>query len=167
MTKYSQQMQAIFEQYRQEISTEPVNLKKVGEWAIAQGLWKPRPTDITARFASEMAEALREEYRTDKAGRKYRAKIVARKLSSTGLPLFEWGDIDDAPRPHVENGVALKRRQIVGDSHQLRIDVDHYNDAHSEEEPLTLILDFTDDVEEMLIAEGIASADDDDEAVAS
>jgi hypothetical protein len=162
LAQYSQQMQAIFERYRQEVSTDPVDLKQVGAWAIGQKLWTPKPSDVTARFAREMADALREEYRTDNAGRRYRAKIVARKITPTGLPLFEWGDIDDAPRAHVENGIALKRRQIVGDSHQLRLDVDHYNDAHPDEEQIALILDFTDDVAERLMAEGI-SGDEDDE----
>ena len=38
------------------------------------------------------------------------------------------------------------------------MDVDHYNWAHPAEEQLPLILDITDDVEEMIIAEGIDDA---------
>ena len=163
MATYAQQMQAIFEQYRQEVSTDPADLKDVGAWAIAKGLWKPRPADIHATFAKDMAESLREEMRTDKAGRRYRAKIAA-KVTKNGLPLFVWGDLDDSPRSHVENGVALKRRSIVSDGYQLRIDVDHYNDAHPKEEPIQLVLDITDDVEELLIAKGIGGDDEDNAA---
>lgn len=159
MATYAQQMQAIFERYRQEVSSDPADLREVGAWAVAQGLWKPRPAEVNAQFAKDMAESLREEIRTDKAGRRYRAKIAAR-TTKNGLPLFVWGDIDDAPRSHVENGVALKRRSIVSDGYQLRIDVDHYNDAHPTEEPIQLILDITDDVEEMLIVNGIGDDED-------
>ena len=35
------------------------------------------------------------------------------------------------------------------------MDADHYSGAHPAEEPIQLILDFTDDVEEMMFAAGI------------
>jgi hypothetical protein len=35
------------------------------------------------------------------------------------------------------------------------LDIDHFNDVHPNEEQLELVLNFTEDVEEMLIAEGI------------
>src|SRR5208282_1848854 len=100
-----------------------------------KGLWKPRPADITASFAKDMADSLREEIRVDKAGRRYRAKIAARVTTTEGVPLFKWADIDDAPREHVEKGVAQKRKAIVADGYHLRIDVDHYNAEHPGEEP--------------------------------
>jgi len=154
---YAQRMQAIFDQYRQEVSNDPADLRDVGTWAITKGLWKPRPVDMAASFAREMADCLREEMRTDKAGRRYRAKIAA-KVVKGGLPLFVWADIDDAPRSHVEKGIQQKRQQLVADGFRLRMDVDHYNWAHPAEEQLPLILDITDDVEEMIIAEGIDDA---------
>jgi len=153
VANYAQQMQAIFEQFRQEVSTDPADLKEVGAWAIAKGLWKPRPADITASFARDMAESLREEMRTDATGRRYRAKIAAR-ITKGGLPLFVWGDIDDSPRSHVEKGIAQKRTAIVSDGYALRMDVDHYNWAHPTDEPIQLILDITEDVEELIIAKG-------------
>ena len=54
-----------------------------------------------------------------------------------------------------EKALQQRRRQIVQDSHQLKLDVDHFNSIHPDEEQLALILDFTDDVKEMMIAEGI------------
>jgi hypothetical protein len=150
MATYHQQMQAIFAQYEQEVSADPADLKTVGAWAIKRGLWTPRPSDVQARFAQEMAEALREEYRTDSAGRRYRAKLAVRNRQGS-----LWGDIDIAPREHVEKAVGQRRKQIVGDCWQLRMDADHYSDAHPDEEPIQLILDFTDDVEEMMFAAGI------------
>jgi hypothetical protein len=55
-------------------------------------------------------------------------------------------------------GSAVRRRRLVNDCHQLRLDADHYNGTHPNEEQLEMILDFTEDVKEMMIAEGIEAA---------
>jgi hypothetical protein len=158
MATYSQQMQGLFARYKAEIAAEPADLREVGAWAIREGLWHPKPSDLQERFAREMADALREEYRTDSAGRRYRAKHAVRATNFDGKQMSLWDDIDTAPRPHMEKAFAQRRRQIVSDSHQLRLDVDHFNSANPVEEPIQLILDFTDDVHEMLVAEGIEDA---------
>jgi|SRR5260370_11653829 len=41
------------------------------------------------------------------------------------------------------------------DCHQLRLDVDHFNRVHPDEEQYELPLNFEDDVREMMVAEGI------------
>jgi hypothetical protein len=139
-------MQAIFRQYQEEVSTDPADLRMVGAWAMQKGLWAPRPVDIQSRFAADMADALREEYRTDKARRRYRSKLAV----SNRQGVF-WGDIDTAPRAHVEKNVAQRRRQTTHDLLQLQVDVDHYNDYHPEEKQIELMLDFTDDIAEMKV----------------
>lgn len=151
MASYSLQMQDIFKKYQEEVSEEPADLKVVGAWAIAKRLWHPRPIDIQSRFARDMADALREEYRIDKAGRRYRSKLAVTDGRQGSL----WGDIDTAPRKHVEKNVAQRRNQVVGDCFQLQNDVDHYNGNHPDEEQLRLVLDFTDDIAEKKIAAGI------------
>jgi hypothetical protein len=50
----------------------------------------------------------------------------------------------------MERAFAQRRQQVVGDCHQLRIDVDVYNDRHPEDTPIQLVLDFTRDIEELL-----------------
>jgi hypothetical protein len=150
-------MQAIFKQYQRDNSADPADRRDVGAWAIKQKLWEPRPSDIYARFAADMADALREEYRTDRAGRRYRAKHAVRQTVDGKQTSF-WADIDLAPRAHMEKAFGQRRRQVVGDCHQLRLDVDHYNSVHEESAPYNLVLDFTDDVEEMLVASGIDQA---------
>ena len=151
MASYAQQMQDIFKQYQEEVSTDPVDLKVVGAWALSKRLWAPRPIDIQSRFARDMADSLREEYRTDKAGRRYRSKLAVTDGRQGSL----WGDIDTAPRKHVEKNVAQRRRQVVGDCFWLQNEVDHYNAEHPGEEQLRLVLDFTDDVREMQVASGM------------
>lgn len=157
MANYHQQMQAIFEAYQEEVSRDPADLKDVARWAIERGMWSPKPADIHARFAGDMADALRDEYRTDRAGRRYRAKHAVRG-SKNGRQGSFWADIDLAPRTHMEKAFAQRRQQVVGDCYQLRQDVDHFNSVHPDQPPVQLILDFTADVEEMLIADGIEDA---------
>ena len=155
MSTYAEQMQALFHRYLHEVNPDPTDLHDVAAWAMSQELWKPRPADIRDRFSRDMAEALRQEYRVDAKGRSYRANHAVR-TSKNGRQMSFWADIDTAPRKHMEKAFAQRRRQIVGDGYQLRSDVDHYNDAHPAEPKIQLILDFTDDVEEMMVAKGIA-----------
>ena len=158
MSKYSEEMQAIFHRYQRDVNLDPADLHDVAAWAIKKGLWKPRPADIRDRFSRDMAEALRQEYRVDYKGRSYRANHAVR-ASRSGWQMSFWADIDVAPRSHMEKAFAQRRRQIVGDSYQLRLDVDHYNDVRLEDPQIPLILDFTDDVKEMMVAKGIGEDD--------
>lgn len=158
MASYAQQMQDVFQRYQEEIGTSPADLRVVGAWALENKLWAPRPVDIHARFAVDMAEALREEYRTDaKTGRRYRSKLAVTNGRQGSL----WGDIDTAPRTHVEKNVQQRRRQTAHDLLQLKVDVDHYNNSHVTEEGIQLILDFSEDIAEMLVAAELGSRKDD------
>jgi hypothetical protein len=108
-----------------------------------------------------MADVLREQTRTDEQGRQYRAFIPAKEKGKDGLPLFKWADIDLAPRSHVEKGVQGERRSITNDCFALAMKVDHYNAKHPDEEPLQVIFNFQEDIEEMKIAKGIGDEDED------
>lgn len=151
MASYAQQMQDIFKRYQNEVSVDPVDLKQVGAWATASGLWAPRPVDVLSRFATDMADSLREEYRRDKSGRRYRAKLAV----TVGRQGSLWGDIDTSPRAHVVKNFGQRRKQVVGDCVQMRLDRDHYATAHPDEEQIEIEFNFSDDVEEALIAAGV------------
>jgi hypothetical protein len=47
----------------------------------------------------------------------------------------------------------------VAHGYAIQMVVDHYNEEHPDEPPLPLILDITDDVEELKIANGIKDDD--------
>ncbi|MDJ0822620.1 MAG: hypothetical protein QNJ09_12540 [Paracoccaceae bacterium] len=161
MPNYKEQLRKnVWQRYREEVSSDPVDLKTVAAWAIERGLWKPRPMDLSASLANDLAQALREEKRTDKAGREYRANIPVRQKAKTGETLFEWADIDEAPRLHVEKSVQQERRSIASDCYALVMKVDHYNEAHPTEEPIQIVMDFEEDIEEMKIANGLLGEDD-------
>lgn len=148
MANYTEQLQQIWKLYEAADRPLPATAKEVAAWAIDTGLWQPRPADIIGRCAEDLARAAREEYRTDAKGRRYRAKHPA-KVVKDGQLRFEWADIDTAPRDHMQRAFALRRKAIVGDCHQIKVDIDHYNDARPDEPPIQLILDFTDDVAEL------------------
>jgi hypothetical protein len=156
---YDENMLQIWKQYQEDVSTEPTDLRDMGAWARKKGLWKPRPVDVDTTFARDMADVLRKQVRKDDDGRIYRAFIPAKEKGSDGLPLFRWADIDVAPRSHVEKGAQGERRQIANDCFALAMKVDHYNAAHPEQEPLQIVFNFEEDIEEMKIAKGL-----DDEA---
>ena len=157
MATYAEQMQRIFNRYRKEVSETPATLDDVYAWAATNGFWEPREESIRAQFKEEMAQALREEYRTDAAGRRYRAKHAVRRTLAGRQQSF-WGDIDKDPRSYMEISFAQKRRRIAGELHQLKVDVDHYNDAHTDEPPIQLSLNFEEDIFERLTEEGLAEA---------
>jgi len=158
---YTEKLRVLWKRYRDEVSTDPVDLKTVAAWAIEQELWVPRPIDLSTSLANDLAQALREEKRVDKEGREYRANIPVRSRAKDGKTLFEWADIDDAPRPHVEKNVQQERRSVASDLYALMMKVEHYNASHPDEDPIQLILQFDDDIAEMKIANGL---DDEDEA---
>ncbi len=93
MGDFRENMLKIWALYQNDVSADPADLRDVAKWAIDKKLWAPRPVDITASFAREMADVLREQVRKDEDGRQYRAFIPARTKDKDGLPLFKWGDI--------------------------------------------------------------------------
>lgn len=157
MAKYTEQMQHIFDRYRNEVREAPTTLDDVYTWATKNRLWEAREESIRAQFKLEMAQALREQYRTDATGRRYRAKHAVIHTIA-GKQLSFWGDIDKDPRSYMEIAFSQRRRRIAGEVHQLKIDVDHFNETHLNDKPFQLSLNFEDDVQERLVDEGLAEA---------
>lgn len=126
----------------------PLDLKLVAAWALRQGMWKPHDRSLISQCARELAGALRNDYFTDSKGRRVRAKHPVKERHS-GKTIGLWDDIRTASRRHMEVSFTQRREQIVGDCRQLKTDVDSYNDAHADNEPIQLVLDFTMDVAEL------------------
>lgn len=153
MTAYSDQVKDIIKRYQNQYPSEsglfdPID---VAAWALQQGLYKPNQKTLAEAVADDIRQVLREEYRIDGRGRRYRANhAVIEKVGKKQMSL--WADIDDrnAPRKHFVASFGQRRKQIVGDCVQLKNDVDVYNDKHSDKEPIPLILNFEDDVDEEL-----------------
>jgi hypothetical protein len=153
MSSRNEQMQSIWTQYEEAGMPTPATARDVAEWALSRDLWRPKPVDIVGQCAEELSRALREEYRTDRYGRRYRAKHAV-KIKVNGVQMSFWADANSARRSHIKKAFAQRRGQIVDDCHQLKIDVDCYNDFHPEDEPIQFVLDFTMDIMEIEAATG-------------
>jgi len=147
----NEQMQQLFQRYRQEIGIAgPTTLKNVAAWAIANNHWKPQAGALIRQCAEQFAIALREEFYTDPQGRRVRTKHAARMpLSETGEQQVFWDDIRTASRKHMEISFQSRRQAIVADCHQLKIDADSYNENTNDGPPIQLVFDFRADLEEL------------------
>ena len=147
MATYTEQLQTIANRYIEETQATVVAAREIAAWAIQNGLWAPQPSALVKQCAEELARAMREEYMTDPQGRRVRSKHVAiREQDGEQIPL--WADMRTAGRDHMELAFQQRRRQIVGDCRQLKADVDSYNDNYNGGEPVQIVFDFSEDLEE-------------------
>jgi len=153
---YKESLQGFYKKYCEDTGRKgSVTSEDVANWAIKKKLWQPRPRDTANILAKELADAWREEYRTDGKGRRYRAKHAVRGGPMQGTL---WADMETAPRAHMERAFSQRRHQIVGDCLQLKTDADVFNDKNPDEEPLTIPLNFTEDVAELQQDQGDQAA---------
>jgi len=149
---YRERMLAIHRQYLAAGGKTPVRLDELYDFARQSGLWAPPPSDARKRFREDMAQALREDYFTDRAGRTVRRQhaIKIKEENDEGKMVQKslWDDIDTGTREHIATACQLRRKQIVGDCKQLKNDADHFNDERPKEKPIRMLWDFTDDLVE-------------------
>lgn len=150
MATYSEQLQQLWHRYNAEHGGAPESPRTVVEWAMKQGLLEAPKLDPVDVLAGNMARALREEYATDASGRRYRVNHAVR-ITKNGVQLALWAELTKAPRSYMQKAFAQRRKQIVGDCVQLKVDVDVYNDHHQDQLPLPMVFDFTDDVAEAMV----------------
>lgn len=155
MASYKQQMQKIVEEYRLTKQPWPASAKAIADWALQTKRWELPLAAVRKRCAEDIAAAMREEYTTDRKGRRVRLLHPAPLLGSPGHTII-WDDIRTAPRVHMEVSFQHRRIGIVGDCRQFKVDVDSYNDAHPAAEPIQIVFDFTMDLAELEAADEAA-----------
>ena len=148
MPSFTEQLQRIVTRYREDGQPWPATSRALAAWAISNGLWQPQRAALLSQCADQISRALREEYITDPQGRRVRTKHPAR-VERDGKQLVLWDDIRTASRSHMRVAFQSRRQQIVGDCHQLKIDVDSFNDNRSPLEPIQMNFNFTRDLEEL------------------
>lgn len=156
MAMSAEQYQKLWHKYQDEHGGVPESPYVVTKWAVENGLADLPIVDPYAVMADRMTQALREEVATDSKGRRYRRNHAIR-ITRHGVQQSLWAELETAPRDHMLKAFAQRRRSVVGECIQLRLDVDTYNDMHKDVEPIQMVLDFTLDVEEHLAADGIDS----------
>lgn len=150
MAKYNEQLQRIWHQYREEHGDIPSSAREAVKWGVERGLLHMPDVDPFDKLSEDMSTALREEYRTDKFGRRYRVNHAVRVMKF-GVQYTIWGCMDTSEREFMARSYSQRRKQIVGDCLQLKTDATVYNDMNPNQEPIQIILDFTHDVEEVMI----------------
>jgi len=141
-------MHKIVSEYRTSGQVWPAGTRTIAAWAIQTGRWELPASAAVNKCAEDLQNAMREEYITDNRGRKVR-KLHPAKITANGQQLILWDDIRTAPRHHMQLSFQQRRRGIVGDVRQLKVDVDSYNEAHQGAEPIQVEFDFTMDLAEI------------------
>lgn len=144
---YNEQLQNIWHEYEREHGFMPARVRDAVVWGEQRGMIVVTPPDPYDKVAEDMARALREEYGTDRLGRRYR-KNHAVRISKGGVQHTFWAILGHAPREHMQKAFVQRREQIIGDCVQLAVDVEVYNDQNRDQPPIQMLLDFRDDVEE-------------------
>lgn len=147
MATKNERLQRAFHEYEKQKGHLPSGSREASVWAVEQGLIDLPEVDPYDVLADEMSRALREEYATDRQGRRYRVNHAVR-VSRRGVQHTMWAMLETAPREHMQQAFTQRREQVVGDLVQLATDVDVYNVRNRDAEPIQLWLDFTDDVAE-------------------
>jgi hypothetical protein len=150
MTK-EERLQQIWHNYDNDHKHKPTSAREAVEWAIAEGILNLPEVDPVDILAGQMAQALRDEYKTDDKGRRYRVNHAAR-VTKGGVQYTFWGVMGFASHEHMERAFAWRREQIVGDNLQLKTDVDVYNEmVKGKHPPIQIVMDYTEDVAERQI----------------
>lgn len=152
MSVKTRQLQMIVKQYQEDGQEWPATTAEIARWAVRTRRYDLTAPTIERHCARELAQAMREEHFVDAQGRRVRAKHPAR-VKRNGRQLMLWDDIRTAPRAHMRTAFQLRRRRIVAACKQAKTDVDSYNDAHPDEPPIQMVLNFTRDVEELELSD--------------
>src|SRR5262245_44221413 len=81
MSSQKERMQKVWHQYDSRRSHKPSGMKQAA-WAVADGLLELPEVDSIDILAERMAQAVREEYKTDSQGRRYRVNHAVRATKS-------------------------------------------------------------------------------------
>jgi len=147
MATKNEQFADILDRYLSEVNSDPVSLDEVAEWALSEGLFNPEPRDLKKICRDAIAQGARAQKRFD-GKRWYRAKHSLR-TNVGGIQLSLWADIDkNASHGFMEKSIGQRRRSVVDDCFQMKMDADHFNEANPLLEPIQPVLDFSEDVAE-------------------
>ena len=153
---FTEQLQSIANRYLEEHEGKPTSKRDMAAWAINHNLSKPQPADMVSQCADQLAQPMREENIVDPQGRSVRAKHVTRIKDDEGEQTFLWADIRMAPPEHMTIALKQRRQHIVGECHQLKLDVDSYNENRRPSTQIPMTFDFTMDLLELDAADKAA-----------
>ncbi len=144
---YMEQVREFCDEYMGEHAGEPVSAREIAAWAIDRRRWAPGRSQMIDQCADMIARALREDYFTDRDGRRARAKHAV-TVTRGSSQLHLWIDMRRTTRALMELSFQQRRQQILGDCRQLSTDVECYNVNFNRGERIQLELNFDLDLAE-------------------
>jgi hypothetical protein len=147
----SEQLQSLIGLYRQETGKSGVDMDDVASWAMKRGVVAPTPKTPHELLSKQFSDAARIEHQKDpETGYSYRVNHAIVNRSANGKQGTLWFDIHNAKRHEMHISLTNRRQMMIGDGVQLTIDQTVWNNLNPEEQPIQMVLDFTEDVEERL-----------------
>jgi hypothetical protein len=151
LTTKNERYQSLFSLYRIETGKAAMDMHQVAEWMLKRGVEAPTPETAVDRLAKQLSIAARDEHRRDpETGLDYRANHAYKVSSQDGKQLTLWVELETATRPQMHMSLTSRRDQMIGDGTQLKIDEIVWNNKNPEADPINMVLDLTDDIEERL-----------------
>lgn len=142
----SKQLQKLIRLYRMKTGETELDMKKVGQFAVDQGVDLPTPPSPEELLERQLARAAREELgKSEATGRPFR-EYQALPIKSGSQLSFVYVSIQDATRPQMDRSLNRRREGIVDEVVMLTNDADHWNEINPKAEPLQPELDFGFDV---------------------
>ena len=148
-------LQDFFRRYQQETGKSPVPLRRVAAWMIDNDLYESKPFDLIGQCARDLRTALRQEFILGENGhhiRKWHHARLSEDMLMDGveqLELDRWADIEIAEPPFMHIAFQQRRRGIVGDCKQLKVDMDWWNARHEPIEQLEFSFNIDQDLREL------------------
>lgn len=135
---YGRQLQRVVHEYMEVNKTSEVDTEKLAEWALRTGRWARKPPTQLQMCKRDFSRAMRSEYFTDPQGRVVRRMHPAKYPREDAAQLVIWADLFKATPKHMRVSMQQRRRGILADARQHKIDVDSYNDnnVHGAKLPL-------------------------------
>jgi hypothetical protein len=146
---YTEQLQKIANDYIAAGQKWPATKMELAQWALTNHRWQPQPSLLLKLCAEEIAGAMREEFITDKQGRRVRAKHVALMPGPDGEQIYLWDDYRTMSREHMHVSAQTERQQIASWCYRLKVDVDSFNENKNSGTPIQIKLNFEPDMKEM------------------
>jgi hypothetical protein len=147
MSKFSEQLLRIVEDYRAAGEPWPATKQQIAEWAVAHDKYEVARGVAVSQCAEKIGRAMGLEHVRDRKGRSIR-KYYAAAIRENGQLVMKWDDYN-AERPFMEVAAANRRNQVLGQCWQLKNDIDSYNERRCPDQPIQMDFNFNVDLEEL------------------
>lgn len=144
-----QERQRFIRYWMEKTGEREIDMHKVAELAKQMGWKMPTPPSDVELLARQFADDAQAERRyDDETGAPYRGYQALPVISSTGqLSMFVYVDTDEATRNQMLKSAVNRREQMVSEGYNLTNDLEHWSRRNPDQEPISLPMDLSLDIE--------------------